>query len=385
MQQCSRLPREHYSSKELIMATVKQYPFVKLIIIQALCITSIYGSLVHRNNLRQRTQEMADHYLSRQGIYKYTIPLKLLPEYNDHIETAVYNAEQMTTSRGQNFIDSEYLTTIIQHEMQNFLKTLQTIVKPYELDAAVTAAIHQELTAHGLSPDSIPSELVGEYHQKGSLIINKLRSNMFYDRRDYIRKMEIEHIVRDELSAFIQRVKNKISTQSKNNQSLTGWHWWNSFFGGAPTEKTATNSSFHINRADLETKTLEIVYTVLRKNDINPDTIPARIVSNYSDAVQKIISRMKNVMAAQWRDYVGQSEIEQAAREELQPIIDAINYKNETCSICLDHYHKNDRVGTLSCGHTFHEDCIRSWFAQQKTCPLCRATNVIVAKIESAP
>lgn len=46
------------------------------------------------------------------------------------------------------------------------------------------------------------------------------------------------------------------------------------------------------------------------------------------------------------------------------------------CSICHELVHK-DKF-TLSCGHSFHRDCIRTWFAAQNwsqtTCPMCRAS-----------
>jgi hypothetical protein len=65
--------------------------------------------------------------------------------------------------------------------------------------------------------------------------------------------------------------------------------------------------------------------------------------------------------------------------------VDKINYKGETCSICLDNYRPKQRVGILSCGHVFHKDCIYQWLGYQKTCPLCRAENVIVAQMEDVP
>jgi hypothetical protein len=53
-----------------------------------------------------------------------------------------------------------------------------------------------------------------------------------------------------------------------------------------------------------------------------------------------------------------------------------------TCSVCLDdlhwevgddpaHEHRN-AICTLVCGHAFHQDCVRPWFASHRTCPCCR-------------
>jgi hypothetical protein len=46
----------------------------------------------------------------------------------------------------------------------------------------------------------------------------------------------------------------------------------------------------------------------------------------------------------------------------------------DPCSICLED-EPTSHV-SLSCGHTFHEDCITEWFKQNKTCTcaICRGT-----------
>jgi hypothetical protein len=42
------------------------------------------------------------------------------------------------------------------------------------------------------------------------------------------------------------------------------------------------------------------------------------------------------------------------------------------CSICMSDENDNDK-GMLSCGHTFHHNCIAQWFMSSKnTCPNCR-------------
>lgn len=41
------------------------------------------------------------------------------------------------------------------------------------------------------------------------------------------------------------------------------------------------------------------------------------------------------------------------------------------CSICLCDESNSDRITT--CGHYFHDRCIRQWLWQTMTCPMCRA------------
>lgn len=47
-------------------------------------------------------------------------------------------------------------------------------------------------------------------------------------------------------------------------------------------------------------------------------------------------------------------------KEELKP----------TCSICLCDVH--DNTATLSCGHIYCKECIKSWIVKNQSCPNCR-------------
>jgi hypothetical protein len=43
------------------------------------------------------------------------------------------------------------------------------------------------------------------------------------------------------------------------------------------------------------------------------------------------------------------------------------------CSICLIELNNKKRiVSRLKCNHLFHKMCIKKWFKQTKTCPICR-------------
>ena len=46
----------------------------------------------------------------------------------------------------------------------------------------------------------------------------------------------------------------------------------------------------------------------------------------------------------------------------------------QTCSVCLEPVRSTNSAGTkrLTCGHSFHTDCILPWFATSDECPSCR-------------
>ena len=46
---------------------------------------------------------------------------------------------------------------------------------------------------------------------------------------------------------------------------------------------------------------------------------------------------------------------------------------NRGCPICqCDEYEDGDVVRRLQCRHTFHSECVDSWLARKKSCPLCQ-------------
>jgi len=48
------------------------------------------------------------------------------------------------------------------------------------------------------------------------------------------------------------------------------------------------------------------------------------------------------------------------------------NNNSPTCSICLENLHNNNKqIRTISCGHTFHQNCIDSWFNERPINPSC--------------
>ena len=46
----------------------------------------------------------------------------------------------------------------------------------------------------------------------------------------------------------------------------------------------------------------------------------------------------------------------------------------QQCSICLENVGSTNTVSTkrLTCGHSYHVDCILNWFITSNECPVCR-------------
>jgi len=51
---------------------------------------------------------------------------------------------------------------------------------------------------------------------------------------------------------------------------------------------------------------------------------------------------------------------------------DALIKDKAKCTICLEDYTVGNKVVTLPCLHIFHEKCIKKWFGEKSTCPVCK-------------
>lgn len=58
------------------------------------------------------------------------------------------------------------------------------------------------------------------------------------------------------------------------------------------------------------------------------------------------------------------------SKEGIPGLADSTN----VCMICTDNLNKEGKILTLSCGHNYHEECVKGWFmiGQNQFCPYCK-------------
>ena len=164
-------------------------------------------------------------------------------------------------------------------------------------------------------------------------------------------------------------------------------------------------------RSDLSTAIKKAVNAKLRPYGLSASAIPQSISQDYKKKVDSITRALKNKMWIKSTDSVSTKEVVSEVDLEIdyyfiQKITNKINesawdfsdiwsdkpepssdtkiYLDKTCSICLDEYQTDERIGVLSCGHSFHSSCIKEWLKRSKTCPLCRQKDVIIKSIYSS-
>jgi hypothetical protein len=50
----------------------------------------------------------------------------------------------------------------------------------------------------------------------------------------------------------------------------------------------------------------------------------------------------------------------------------AVEGSEKKCSICLEHFRREEMVRTLPCFHSYHANCIDPWLRSNSTCPICK-------------
>jgi hypothetical protein len=46
--------------------------------------------------------------------------------------------------------------------------------------------------------------------------------------------------------------------------------------------------------------------------------------------------------------------------------------ENKTCTVCMCNYEVGEQYLMLECLHRYHVPCVKEWFKQKNTCPVCK-------------
>ncbi|KAK9150346.1 hypothetical protein Syun_008655 [Stephania yunnanensis] len=83
------------------------------------------------------------------------------------------------------------------------------------------------------------------------------------------------------------------------------------------------------------------------------------------------------MMAGQRRSFFEEQSRERKSGWSKEAILKSLKTRNykvsqeaEICSICM--VKVDEKIGSLSCGHEFHVNCIKDWLIVINTCPICR-------------
>ncbi|KAH8583532.1 zinc finger protein [Cryptosporidium sp. chipmunk genotype I] len=100
---------------------------------------------------------------------------------------------------------------------------------------------------------------------------------------------------------------------------------------------------------------------------LNPSRIPLYIMGDIFHVLKALYNKLSSFKRYRKLTKNIETRLQEATLEEIERI--------DTCIVCRDTLYIGSKK--IPCGHVFHLDCLKSWFIQQQTCPICRAPITI--------
>ena len=102
-------------------------------------------------------------------------------------------------------------------------------------------------------------------------------------------------------------------------------------------------------------------------------TIFNKFCQKFNETVNRLQNAVVNLQQQQQAE-ANQSGLSPTRIREFQIFTADESHVNEQCSICMEDVDVGRRMRRLTCDgqHYFCQECIEGWFAEHKTCPLCR-------------
>ncbi|OII73683.1 membrane associated RING finger containing protein [Cryptosporidium ubiquitum] len=100
---------------------------------------------------------------------------------------------------------------------------------------------------------------------------------------------------------------------------------------------------------------------------LNPSRIPLYIMGDIFHVLKALYSKLSSFRRYRKLTKNIENRLQEATIEEIERI--------DTCIVCRDILYIGSKK--IPCGHVFHLDCLKSWFIQQQTCPICRSPITI--------
>jgi len=289
--------------------------------------------------------------------------------------------EKLSNYKVKNALRSEYNDAIrnITNILTRFFEKIETLVFRSDLSLSIKTAVNKKLRPYGLSANSIPSSLSWDYNRKIDANTRAPKNKMWVKSTDCVTKKEVQKEVDTEIDYyFVQKIKSKLNESAWDFSDI-----WNEKPKPSSSSSSSSTKVYLDETCSIcldEYQTDERIGVLSCGHAFHSSCIKEWFKSLTAAGKKKTcpLCRKQNVIIKSI--YNTKEEVPGYKPKEKV-------YLDKTCSICLDEYQTDERIGVLSCGHAFHSSCIKEWFksltdaGKKKTCPLCRKQNVIIKSI----
>ncbi len=344
---------------------------------------------IHKDDLKYTVKDIADNYIKSKNIDLYTLPAKIQEDYENSLTIAENLLIEICWNKGNLYISYNQVEKTTKEEVDKFIRIAKNVVLKSDIDQKINDSVCDLTHKNGLVKNDLKKNAEQEYESRLQKVKTKMSKIMSDNFCTFVYMGEIDTAVCDEFTPLIKRIQSQSKNSTTQSSRTSSGGFWDWLFGistqtntqsntSGKDSKTSSNTDHKYNKYndydkiysyEIDEKVLEISNQILIENNYNVETIPARVVSDYSDAIQKIITQTKNKIGYNYSIYA--YEIKDLAKKEIKPIIDKIKYKGEVCSICLDEIKSRQTLSVLNCGHFFHKNCMQTSLNYKNQCPLC--------------
>lgn len=248
------------------------------------------------------------------------------------------NEQNRSVYQVPEYFNYEYNNAIetATESIDQFITIMNSIILPTEITDAINTTIKKRLMEENLSINDIPKSLKNDFFQKKKHINEDVERYLEYNNCGFIPKEELEEIVSYELDySFMLEIQD---------QKKSGPSWGKAIVN---VIAGATNIISTISSTVSSSSNTEITYEPTPS--YNPESFEDG--DHYPSAPDYPISGS-----------------------------DFYIIEHDQCSLCFNDFYTSDRIAVLSCGHMFHETCIKRHLKVEKICPYC-GEKVILSKI----
>ena len=109
-----------------------------------------------------------------------------------------------------------------------------------------------------------------------------------------------------------------------------------------------------------------------RSNFLSDSTfnLPYEVI--FPSILNVLLRLTRSINEERQSDSISKEVFNALAKKKISKEDDPIIIDKSKCTICIDEYIIGSKVLTLPCMHNFHESCIKKWFKQNCTCPICK-------------
>jgi hypothetical protein len=207
------------------------------------------------------------------------IPTQFQAEYDGCKQQARKELDTMLSQSWRIFTDEDEIKRVVETKLTTFIATLNTLVFVHEIDDKVTQKINNFLSTHGYTQSSVPKDSLQIFYAKKYSIIQQLHERMTRDNRCYVRSSEVDQLVTTAYAEFIASLNSPSPIVDWLCDVATNWNK-----PSAP-QTPPTVGATYFTASQIESAVMTNACQTLRAQGIDPNNVPARAVSDYSEHI----------------------------------------------------------------------------------------------------